>query len=101
MKELIGKASDAQIAIYKEKHGEIFEVVIDDAVCYLKKPDRKTLSFASSVGDKDPMKFNEIMLDNCWVAGAEKIKTDDSYFFACIEKMEVLIQVKQAEIKKL
>jgi hypothetical protein len=101
MKELIGKASDAQIAIYKEKYGEVFEVVIEDSVCYLKKPDRKTLSFATSFGDKDPMKFNEVMLENCWIAGDERIKTDDEYFFACIGEMEALIQVKEAQLKKL
>lgn len=95
------KATKEQIAIWKEKHGDVYQVSVDGKVGYLKKPDRKTLSFATTVGASDPMKFNEILLKNCWIDGDEELKTKDEYFFAVIAKMEELIQVKEAELKKL
>ncbi|MBP8040344.1 MAG: hypothetical protein KAZ36_00365 [Bacteroidales bacterium] len=96
-----GKATPEQIAIWKHNYGDVYEVNVEDKYCYLKKPDRKTLSFAATVGETDPMKFNEIVLNNCWISGDETIKTNDELFFAVVAKLNALIEVKSAEIKKL
>ena len=56
-----------QIQEWKSKHGDIFRLKIEDKECYLKTPDRKTLSYASSTATKDPLKFNEIILKNSWL----------------------------------
>jgi hypothetical protein len=95
------KATKEQINKWKHQYGEVFEVTIDDATCFLKKPDRKTLSLANTLGQHDAMKFNEVMLENCWIDGDNKIKEDNEYFFAAIEKLTELIQVKEATLKKL
>jgi hypothetical protein len=95
------KATEEQITKWKYQHGDVHEVVIDDCICYLKKPDRKTLSLATTLGQHDPMKFNEVILENCWIDGDDKIKTDNEYFFAAVEKLTELIQVKEATLKKL
>ncbi|GHV11720.1 hypothetical protein FACS1894162_7350 [Bacteroidia bacterium] len=42
--------------------------------CYLHRPDRKALSAASVIGKTDPLKYNEILLNNCWLGGDEEIK---------------------------
>jgi len=47
------------------------------------------------------MKFNEIMLNSCWIDGDEEIKTDDSLFLAASSKLAELIEVKEAELVKL
>lgn len=90
-----------QIDAWKEKHGEVFKLRIEDKEAFLKSPDRKTLSYASSVATKDPLKFNEILLGNCWLGGDEEIKTNDSYFLAASSKIAEIIQVKEAELEKL
>lgn len=95
------EATEAQIKEWKSKYGDVFEVLVEDKKCYLRKPDRKILGLATSVGQKNPMKFNEIILHNCWLAGDEEIKTDDDYFLGVGAKLETLIQIKEAEIKKL
>jgi hypothetical protein len=100
-KELKGVATPAQIAEWKKKHKDIFAVEVDGHIGYLKKPDRKALSYASSVGAKEPLKFNEIILENCWLGGSEEIKTDDSLFLGVSGKISELIEVKEAELKKL
>ena len=63
------------------------------------RPTRKDLSYASAV--KDPVKMSEVMLNALWVAGDEEIKEDDSLFLAAIQKMQDILEVKEAEIKKL
>ncbi|WP_260377574.1 hypothetical protein [Candidatus Ornithobacterium hominis] len=67
----------------------------------MKTPDRKTLSYASSIASKDPLKFNEILLNNCWLEGDEEIKTKDSLFLAASSKIAEIIEVKEAELEKL
>lgn len=90
-----------QINAWKKIHGEIFKLKIEDKECFLKTPDRKTLSFASSVATKDPLKFSEILLNNCWLGGDEEIKTNNGFFLAASSKISEIIEVKEAELEKL
>lgn len=87
------------IAEWKKKHGDIFKISVDGFDCIVKKPGRKDLSFASSA--KDAIKQNEIILNACWLAGDEEIKTDDSLFFAATKRMDELFDIKQADLEKL
>ena len=93
--------SQEQIDAWKKQYGDIFAIKVDGKTAYLKKPDRRTLSFASVAGQKDPMKFNEIVLENCFIGGDEEIKKDDSLFLAASSKIVELIEVKEAELVKL
>ncbi len=95
---------------WKAKYGDVFIVRIpvtasdpdsEKKVCYLKKPSRKALSYATATATKDPMKFNEILLNDCWIEGDEEIRTDDSYFLAVAPHLAGLISVKTAEVEKL
>lgn len=88
-----------QIAEYKAKHGQIFLIEIEDKSCILHTPTRRDVSYASVV--KDPMKMNEVMLNQLWVAGDEEIKTQDDLFMAAVNKLDVVLQVKEASVKKL
>lgn len=92
-------ATPEQIAEWKAQHGEFFHITVEDKICYLKKPDRKTLSFASQAGT-DPMKFNEVILKNCWLGGNEEIITDDSLFLAVSSKLDQVVEFKKAELVK-
>ena len=90
-----------QIEQWKKQYGDVFKLTIEDKTAYLKKPGRKVLSYASSIGTKDPMKFNEIILNECFIGGDEEIKTDDAYFLAASAKLAEIIEVKEAELVKL
>jgi hypothetical protein len=96
-----GEATPEQIEAWKGQYGEIFAIIVEDKIGYLKKVDRQTLSFASTVGTKDPMKFNEIILSNCWLGGDTELKTNDDYFLAVSGTLSQLIIVKEAELVKL
>ena len=93
------KFTKEQIKEWKAKHGELFEITVEDKSCILHRPTRKDLSYASAV--KDPIKMSEVMLNALWVDGDEEIKKDDSLFLAAIQKMQDILEVKEAEIKKL
>ena len=93
------KFTKEQIKEWKAKHGELFEITVEDKSCVLHRPTRKDLSYASAV--KDAIKMSEVMLNALWVAGDEEIKEDDSLFLAAIQKMQEILEVKEAEIKKL
>jgi hypothetical protein len=97
----MNKASKEQIQEWKKKHGEVFEVVVGDKVCYLHKPTRKILSFAFTKAQNDPLATAEVILENCWLGGDEEIKTDDDYFLGANSQIDKIIEVKEAEIKKL
>lgn len=93
------KYTAEQVQEWKQKHGDLFEISVEEKSCILHRPTRKDLSFVSVV--KDPIKMSEVMLNQLWVAGDEEIKTDDALFLAAIQKMQDVLEVKEAEIKKL
>lgn len=93
------KFTKEEIAEMKKKHGNIFLIEVDNKSCILHAPTRRDISYASVV--KDPMKMNEVMLNQLWVAGDEEIKTDDELFMAAVNKLDVVLKVKEATVKKL
>ena len=88
-----------QVAEWKKKHGEIFEIKVEDKSCILHKPTRRDLSYVSVV--KDPIKLSETLLKQLWVAGDKDIQDRDDLFMAVVNKMEEVLKVKEAEVKKL
>ena len=91
----------AQINNWKKKHGDVFLISVEDKKAYIKKPTRQVLSHATAVGSNDPFKFNETILNDCWLAGDDEIKFNDDYFLAVSGQLDKVIEIKEAEIKKL
>lgn len=96
-----GEVTPDVIDGWKAKHGSVYTVKVEGSICYLKKPDRKTISYASTVGTKDPIKFNEVLLKNCWLGGDVNIQTDDDMFLSAAGVIGGLIDIKNAELEKL
>jgi len=94
-------ASKEQIEKWKAEHGEISRITVAGKACYLKQPSRKALGYASVAGKSNPLKFNEVLLNDCWLAGDEEIKTNDTLFLSISSKLAELIEVKEAELEKL
>lgn len=99
--KLIGQATPDEIEAWKAKHKNVFAITVDGHIGYVKTPDRKTISYASTAGAKDPLKFNEILLKNCWLGGSDAIQTDDELFLGVGAKLNEIIQIKEAELVKL
>ena len=90
-----------QIQEWKQQYKDIFVLNVEGKKAYLRTPDRHTLSYASTLATKDPLKFNEVVLTNCWLGGDEEIKTDDALFLAASSKLPELIQIKEATLENL
>ncbi len=105
---LPGGVSQEQFQKWKNVHGDVHEIIAgkkNDKTgktyhAYLKNPDRKTMSAAMSFVSKDPVKMNEILLENCWLGGDEEIKTDDGLFFAAAAVISEVFNIGEAEVKK-
>lgn len=100
-KEFIGQATPEQIAAWKEEHGDVFSIKAEGHICYLKKPSRKAISYASVAGKVDPLKFNETLLRECWLGGSEEIRKNDDLFLAASGVLNDIVEVKEAELEKL
>lgn len=90
-----------QIAEWKEKYGSVYEIEVDGKKCYLHKPSRKTLSAATIAAQRDPLKYNEVVLNNCWIAGDAEIKTDDALYLGVSGQLSEIVEIKEASLKKL
>lgn len=90
-----------QIAEWKKKHGSVYEICVEDKIGYIRKPDRKVLGAAMSFAQSNPLKMGETILASCWLGGDDELRTDDDYFLGVNSKLEAIIEVKEAEIKKL
>lgn len=95
------KASQEQIQQWKGKYGEIFRITVEDKECYLKKPNRKTIGYATVAAKDNPLKFGEVILRDCFIGGDEEFKTDDTLFLSANGKLAELIEIKEAELEKL
>ncbi|MEI6683429.1 MAG: hypothetical protein WCO44_12405 [Bacteroidota bacterium] len=97
----IGVVSQDQIDAWKSKYSKVFAVKVDGHICYLKEPDRKILGYASVAGKTDPLKFNEVIMNSCFIGGSELIKTDLGMFLGASSVIANIIQVKEAELVNL
>ncbi len=104
----VGELEEDELKKLKREHTTLYRIdvpVNDDgseiAVCYLKKPDRPTLAAAMKYTSSDPMKMNEILCTNCWVAGDERIKTVDELFMSASTKLSETFKIRESEIKEV
>ncbi len=98
---LTGHVTEEQIAAWKKQYGEIYAVVVDDHVCYLKKPDRKVMAYASTELKDSPFQYVEEIFNNYRIGGSDIFDTNDDYFLAAMQTVNELVQLKTAAIVKL
>lgn len=101
METKVEKTIEQKISEWKAKHGDVFQVEVDGRVAYLKRPDRKVLGAAAVTGKSDPVKYNEVILNNCWLEGDEEIRTNDAMFLGVSAQLAEIIEIKEATLKKL
>lgn len=93
----------AEFEYKKNEAGEEVEVETEpEAVCYLKPPSRKDLSYAQraqQVGGS--MKFNEVLLDACFLGGDPRFKTNDVWFISIGGQLAEIIEIKETYLEKL
>lgn len=101
MSELKGQATAEQLAEWKEKHGRVFQYVVENKTCYLRAVDRNTYSAAAAKVTSSPAKFNETIINNIWLGGDEDIKKLDSYYYGLIDFVEELMAKKKGSLTEV
>ena len=89
-----------QIEEWKKAHGQVHEFEADGKICYLKKPTRDVIRAANTAAGDDTIKWNEIVIRNCWLGGDECFQTEDDYFFGLSKQLGEIVKSKQVELKK-
>ena len=82
-------------------HGKLKAIMVEDKIALFKKPTRQIIGAASALSTSDPMKYLEMLAENCFVAGDRELLDDDDYFMAIMPKLNELIETKTAELLKL
>lgn len=92
----------------KTKKQELFQITLEGGEkCILRKPNRKVLgevlSLLSPIGGQRPdiLSAGEWILKTCWEDGDERIKSEDDLLIAASLKAVELVEIKEAELKKL
>lgn len=94
-------ATKEKIEEWKKAHKNVYQVTVDNKTCYLRKPSRQELSYATTLVMKNPIKYQEALLNACWLDGDSEMKTDDDLFYAVSQKIAEITEIKEAELKKL
>lgn len=95
------KATKEQIEGWKKQHGSVYEISTKDAVCYIRSPQRKDLSHATTVAGNDPFKFNEVIMKDCWLFGDDSMINDIDKFLGVSEQLGDIIEKAETKLKKL
>lgn len=102
----IGKATEAQIEVWKNKYKDIYEYVQEDNdgnqhYTYCRKPNLTDISFAARFAEADPIKSSLSMFTNCRLGGSEFVVENDEFKQGIIKRISKLFKAVEAEEKKL
>ncbi len=95
-----------QIEEHKAKHGRVFLFEVEETGkwCLLRLPKRKDLSAATAAMGKNPMKFTEVLIRACYVAGDDPMQDMEDIgglFMSVSAKIDELVKIKDGELKEL
>ncbi len=93
--------TEAQLAAWKEQHGEVLAIEIDGRTAYFKSLyDLKILKPAYAASQVSGVAFAESLVNNAWLGGDETLRTDDDYFADLSEKLEEQLDIPEFEVKR-
>lgn len=101
MGKLQGEATQEQIAEWKKKYGDVFQVSAENKVGYIRAPKRAEVSLAMSYAATNPLKMTEVILQSCWLDGASELRDNDKYFYGLNSQINEIIEMAEVEVKKL
>lgn len=84
-----------------DEAGEEIKPAVAPKYCWVREPTRKALGFASGVMKTNPIRYQEILLNDAWLAGDPLIKTDNGLFLSAVSQMGNIIDVTEAELVEL
>lgn len=88
---------------WNKKYGEgkCAKIKVEDKACFLRPPTRTEMGAYSVAYRNNPVKANEYLLKQIWLAGDMEIQEEDHLFYAAAEKLPDLVDTASAELEKL
>ncbi len=98
------KEQTERLEVLKKQHTNVHTLAIKkgtDWVCaFLKNPSRNIVSFYLAKISTDPVTAREVLLQNCWIEGDERLKTEDSLFYSTFPYLDSIMEVYEGVLKK-
>jgi hypothetical protein len=91
----------SKLAEWKQQYGQIYGYASSDGkVAILRSPDLKILDMAQTASNGSEIKFDKILLENCWIDGDVELKTD-KYFLGLRDWLGNIVQKVYGELVEL
>ena len=101
-KEIIQKRFGAQIDEWKRLYGDVFGYVSNDGkCCVLRAPNLVILDACRTISGGSSFRFDEALLENCWLAGDNELRTEDKYRLGLFDWLATVIQKVEGELVEL
>ncbi|WP_155845003.1 hypothetical protein [Chryseobacterium daeguense] len=96
------KSLEEKINGWKQQYGGVFELPIDDKICYLREPKIEDYKKAFIAMQNDgEVGFGETMITELWLEGDNVIKTDNDYFTPAKKEIMRMLNYDEPEIKEV
>lgn len=101
------KATEEQIKAWKKQFDcKIFEFTAkqegeEDKHAYFRSITPEVLEAWKRVREKSEIQANEVLINSCWIAGDEEIKTRNEYKLALYDYLGILLYKVDAEMVEL
>jgi len=100
--ETIKERFGAQIDEWKKLYGSVFGYVSEDGkCCVLRAPDLVILDACRVMSGGSSIKFDIMLLENCWLAGDAELKTGDKYRLGLFDWLSTVIKKVEGELVEL
>jgi hypothetical protein len=96
--ELVVPSDD--IVLEQQESGPPKKITTPKYKAWIRKPTRNEMRELTSK-NTDPITYSEIALDMLWLGGDKEIKTDDEAFYSVMGTIQSVLDIKDAELKKL
>lgn len=105
--KLAGGITQAQLDQWKKEHEEIHVITVevskkDKAVGYLRPLQRHEYGLAlQAYNKKSPIAAAELVLNNCWLGGDERIMKEDKVYISAATAAQELVDFLPSSISKV
>lgn len=96
------KVTPAQIAEWKKANPEGVWKITDKStkkVCYIKSPDRDTVSYATTLAATDPLGFVETIIESSFLGG-EQPEPNSKNLLGLTKQLDTILDETEYELEK-
>lgn len=92
-----------QIAAWKKEHGAVYQIDVDGKILILRQPTIQDLerAMAADPKRKKPFNFNRSIHTNCRLYEDPGFSSDDQVLLSAYAEFDQIIEMREAELKKL